>query len=106
MEKTLNIKDAQDTKEKVSDVIIRGNVDAFALLCKASSQEQGWMKSTKICNLHNGCIVQVSTQQRNPDGSYVVAEALTFVPDVNMVTWNDGSKSLEHIYHPENNKQI
>jgi hypothetical protein len=28
------------------------------------------------------CIVQVKTQQKNPDGSYAVAEALTFVPGV------------------------
>jgi hypothetical protein len=39
------------------------------------------MKSTKVCNVADGCIVQVTTQQRNPDGSYVVAEALTYVPD-------------------------
>ena len=37
----------------------------------------------KICNLPNGRLVQVSTQQRNQDGSYAVAEALTFVPDEN-----------------------
>ena len=44
------------------------------------------MKSTKVCNVDNGCIVQVTTQQRNPDGSYAVAEALTFVPGINMDT--------------------
>jgi hypothetical protein len=27
------------------------------------------------------CLVQVTTQQRNPDGSYSVAEALTVMPD-------------------------
>lgn len=94
MEKTLDIKNAQDTKKKVSDVIIQGNVDAFSLLCKASSQEQGWMKSTKVCNVHNGCIVQVSTQQRNPDGSYALAEAITFVPDVRMIEWENGEREL------------
>jgi len=31
-----------------------------------------------------GCVVQVTTQQRNPDGSYAVAEALTFVPGVHI----------------------
>jgi len=29
-----------------------------------------------------GCVVQVTTQQKNPDGSYSIAEALTFVPNV------------------------
>jgi len=28
-----------------------------------------------------GVSVQVTTQQRNPDGSYAVAEALTFAPN-------------------------
>ncbi|MFQ5589577.1 MAG: hypothetical protein ACE5HE_00300 [Phycisphaerae bacterium] len=40
------------------------------------------MKSTKAMEIPGGCIVQVTTQQRNPDGSYSVAEALTFVPGV------------------------
>ena len=40
------------------------------------------MKSTKVCNVFGGCIVQVTTQQKNPDGSYAVAEALTYVPNV------------------------
>ena len=38
------------------------------------------MKSTKVCNVVGGCIVQVTTQQENGDGSYSVAEALTYVP--------------------------
>ena len=42
------------------------------------------MKSTKVMNLPDGALVQVSTQQKNPDGSYSVAEALSYVPGVNM----------------------
>lgn len=83
-EKDLNITEVRGAKENISDLKVYGDGDTFALLCKASSQEQGWMKSTKVCNLPNGCIVQVTTQQRNLDGSYAVAEALTFVPGVNM----------------------
>ena len=30
-------------------------------------------------------LVQVTTQQRNPDGSYAIAEALTYVPGVMVV---------------------
>ena len=56
-----------------------GDGDTFQLLCKASSQSGGWMKSTKVCNLPNGCLVQVTTQQ----GEHV-AEAVTFVPDVHI----------------------
>ncbi|ASA22585.1 hypothetical protein [Paenibacillus donghaensis] len=84
--KNLSVDSIEDAKKKVSDIKVVGDGDTFALLCKASSESQGWMKSTKVCNLPNGCLVQVSTQQANRDGSYSVAEALTFVPDVNMTS--------------------
>ena len=80
MEKTLGNTDANGTKTNVKDVVFFGNGDTFKLLCKASSQSEGWMKSTKVCELPMGCIVQVTTQQRGSDGTYAVAEALTFVP--------------------------
>jgi hypothetical protein len=83
-EKDLGITEVKKAKENISDLVVYGDGDTFALLCKASSQEQGWMKSTKVCNVANGCIVQVTTQQRNFDGSYAVAEALTFVPGINL----------------------
>jgi Lon protease-like protein len=35
-----------------------------------SSKSEGWMKPTKAMEI--GCIVQVTTQQRNPDGSYAI----------------------------------
>lgn len=78
-EKTLDVTNVEDLKTKVSDVEVFGDGDTFKLLCKASSKSQGWMKSTKVCNVVGGCLVQVSTQQKNPDGSYAVAEALTFI---------------------------
>jgi len=80
-EKDLGITEVRGAKANITDLVVYGNGDTFALLCKASSQEQGWMKSTKVCNVYGGCIVQVTTQQRNPDGSYALAEALTFVPN-------------------------
>ncbi len=83
-EKMLDISEVKGAKANISDLKVYGDGDTFALLCKASSQDQGWMKSTKVCNLPNGCIIQVTTQQRNHDGSYAVAEAVTFVPEVNM----------------------
>ncbi len=85
-EKMLDISEVKQAKDNISDLAVYGDGDTFALLCKASSQEQGWMKSTKVCNVAGGCIVQVTTQQRNPDGSYAVAEALTYVPGMNMDT--------------------
>lgn len=83
-EKDLGITQVRGAKANISDLVVFGDGDTFALLCKASSQEQGWMKSTKVCNVPGGCIVQVTTQQRNHDGTNAVAEALTYVPGVQM----------------------
>lgn len=39
------------------------------------------MKSTKAMEVGSlGCLVQVTTQQRNADGNYSIAESVTFVP--------------------------
>jgi hypothetical protein len=75
--KTLNNSDVNGATKQVKDIEFYGDGDTFHLLCKASSKEEGWMKSTKVCNLPNGCLVQVSTQQGDN-----VAEAVTFVPGV------------------------
>jgi hypothetical protein len=84
--KSLGIENMNQAKAQVSDIKVFGDPGAWVLLCKASSQEQGWMKSTKIMNIPGGCLVQVSTQQRNPDGSYAVAEALVHLDSVRMNT--------------------
>lgn len=86
MEKTLDISEVKGARDNISDLKVYGDSDTFALLCKASSQEQGWMKSTKVCNVAEGCVMQVTTQQRNPDGSYAIAEALTYVPYMRLDT--------------------
>ena len=70
-----NIKQAQD---KISDLKVFGDGDTWVFLCKASSEKQGFMKSTKVMNVPGGCLIQVTTQQRNVG----VAEGLTFVPHV------------------------
>jgi len=80
MNKTLHNSEVSGARVNVPDIKVVGNGDMFQLLCKASSEAEGWMKSTKAMEVTGGCVVQVTTQQRNPDGSYVVAEALTFVP--------------------------
>jgi len=37
-----------------------------------------------------GCVVQTTTQQRNPDGSYSLTDAVTFVPNCHIeATKND-----------------
>ena len=81
-EKTLGNTDVNGARKNVKDIVVFGNGDTFTLICKASSQNEGWMKSTKACETSYGCLVRVTTQQRNPDGSYSLAEALAFAPNV------------------------
>lgn len=80
--KTLHNSDVSGARQNVKDIKVVGNGDMFKLLCKASSEKEGWMKSTKAMEVPGGCVVQVTTQQRGIDGTYAVAEALTFVPGV------------------------
>lgn len=95
-EKTLNVTDINGARQAVPDIEVFGNGDMFALLCKASSKSQGWMKSTKAMEVPGGCVVQCSTQQRNADGTYSVAEAVCYVPGVMIVAdESTGGRRLE-----------
>lgn len=88
--KALDVTNPKDLVQKVTDVEVVGDPDTWVLIAKASSKSQGWMKSTKAMSLGViGTLIQVSTQQRNPDGSWALAEALTFVPNTTIVI--DGS---------------
>lgn len=95
MDKTLHNTDISGAKKNVPDIAVFGNGDLFTLICKASSEIQGWMKSTKAMEIPMvGCVVQITTQQRNSDGSYSVAEAVTFVPNVVIGVDGDGHRFL------------
>jgi hypothetical protein len=94
-EKTMDVQNIEDAKKKISDIEVVGNGDLFQLLSKASSKSQGWMKSTKAMEVGGvGCVVQVTTQQKNPDGSYAIGEAVTFVPQVRIGKDDAGNKFL------------
>jgi hypothetical protein len=94
MKKTLHNSDVSGARQNVKDIKVVGNGDMFRLLCKASSDNEGWMKSTKAMEVPGGCVVQVTTQQRNDDGSYAVAEALSFVPNVVIVDDDNNGRKL------------
>jgi len=91
--KTLGNTDQNKCRENVKDVVMFGD-DLFKLMSKASSESEGWMKSTKAMQTPEGCVIQVTTQQRNPDGTYAVAEALTFVPNVQLYDAFDDKKEI------------
>jgi hypothetical protein len=77
MKKTLHNSTVSAARKNVKDIVVFGDGDTFKLICKASSQEEGWMKSTKAMQVVGGCVVQVTTQQGEN-----VAEALAYVPGV------------------------
>jgi len=80
MEKSLHNTTANGAKKNVKDIKFWGDGDTFKLISKASSEAEGWMKSTKAMNTGTGVVVQVTTQQKNIDGTYSIAEAITNVP--------------------------
>jgi len=87
-EKTLNNSDVKGARKQVVDLEVFGDGDMFKLLSKASSNAERWMKSTKAMEIPGvGCVVQVTTQQGDN-----VAEALTFVPGVKIVSEGVGRK--------------
>lgn len=104
--KTLINTDQSEAKKNVSDIKIFGE-DQWKLLSKASSESQGWMKSTKAMQIDGvGCAVQVTTQQLNDTGkrdlkahpesptlkTSVIAESVTFIPGVMIETDYDDNE--------------
>lgn len=78
--KDMGISDSKGAKANISDLEVFGDPDTWLLISKASSQSQGWMKSTKAMKIQGaGVIVQVTTQQGDN-----VAESLQFVPNVSI----------------------
>lgn len=80
--KSLHNTTSNGARKNVKDIQFWGDGDMFKLISKASSESEGWMKSTKAMQINGaGCVVQVTTQRRNPDGSYSLSDAVTFVPN-------------------------
>jgi hypothetical protein len=79
--RTLNNTNPSEAKSSIEDLEVYGESTMWITIAKASSNSQGFMKSTKaMCIDGVGIMVQVTTQQKNPDGSWSIAEALQFVP--------------------------
>ena len=70
--------------------------DVWKLIAKYTNESKGIMKSTKVMDCEGSVVIQVTTQQRNSDGSYSMAEALTTVTDACIrQIWNkDNSKVI------------
>jgi len=73
------------TEAEESGIKTHGDPGAWVCICKAWNEKEGWMKSTKAMQVGSaGCLIQVTTQQKNPDGSHTVAEAVCFAERVNL----------------------
>ncbi len=79
-------------QKKGEKPVIVGNPDLFQLLAKASLSN--FMKSTKVMNTPTGCVVQVSTKEISPSGELSVAEAVTFVPGINVQIKKDQNGNI------------
>lgn len=99
--KSLHNTTANGARKNVKDIQFWGDGDTFKLISKASSEAEGWMKSTKAMQAGHNVVVQVTTQQRNPDGSYSIAEALTTVSNAVIVEEKnkEGVVLSRHIQH-------
>lgn len=80
-ERTLSNSNMSEAHANVSDIKVVGNAGNWVTVYKASSEKQGFMKSTKALSLE-GCntLVQTETMQRNPDGSFSLSQALVYIP--------------------------
>ena len=89
-EKTLSVTSQADASKKIPDFKFVGNGDAWQLLGKASSEDQGWMKSSKAYHIPGvGCVIQVTTKERTG-----VAEALVLVPGTHIVDDVNGGRKV------------
>lgn len=101
-QKSLHNTCSNGATKNVKDIVFWGNEDTFQLISKASSEAEGWMKSTKAMKCGKDVVIQVTTQQKNPDGSYSVAEALTTAHNKKIVETTDKngnvvSRTIEEI---------
>ena len=101
-QKSLHNTCSNGATKNVKDIVFWGNGDTFQLISKASSEAEGWFKSTKAMKCGKDVVIQVTTQQKNPDGSYSVAEALTTAHNKKIVETTDKngnvvSRTIEEI---------
>ena len=85
MGKTLGNNDSNGTRKNVPDVQFWGDGDTWKLICKAWSEEEDWMKSTKAMEIPGvGCLVQVTTQNEE-----LPSESVVFVPGIRIEETKD-----------------
>ena len=92
--KDLAISPDRPVETHVTDLVSFGDIHAWKLICKASSQSQGWMKTTKAMDMQGNVLIQTETQQRNADGTYSLSQSLAVVPGVRIEDQHDEAGKL------------
>lgn len=93
--KTMGNTTTEQAKQNTPDLKVFGDPDGWKLIAKVSSESEGYMKSTKAMQIDGaGCLVQVSEQQRNPDGTYSLATALTYAELTKIIETKDSEGNV------------
>lgn len=90
--KTLHNSNASGASKNVKDIVFWGDGDTFKLISKASSESEGWMKSTKAMEIVGvGVVIQVTTQQRGSQDRRFLStkELVEKYGEENRPTWED-----------------
>jgi len=86
-----------EAKKNVSDLVVYGDGDTFKLICKSSSETEGWIRSTEAMVIPGiGCVIRVFTQCKNG----AISEALTFVPNVSIFDIDENKDKGRKIRKP------
>ena len=90
VEKDMTIMSEKEASERIYDLKVFGDTDAWKLICKAASQAEGWYKTTKAMEIpHVGCLIQTETHIDNGGDEAALSQALTFVPGVSICEKKD-----------------
>ena len=81
-------------KDNMDVTPIVGDEHMYCILSKVSDDNDGWVKTTMAHEIVNvGCLITVTTRQKNDDKTYSVAEAITFIHGARIVgDGNNGNK--------------
>lgn len=83
----------EDIPVQDEDLKKHGNPDQLRLMFKVQSET--WVKSTKAMNVPGGCLVQMSTDRKQKNGSWVSAETSTFLPNAHVAPDADGNFTIK-----------
>jgi hypothetical protein len=94
----------EDIPAQDDDLKKHGNPDQLRLMFKVQSET--WVKSTKAMNVPGGCLVQMSTDRKQRNGSWVSAETSTFLPNAHVVPDENGNFTIRAVeQHKSDNKR-